>query len=200
MKVLIDNGHGASTPGKRSPDSSLKEWEWNRQLAHLVELGLTKRGIDCRILVPEDDDIPLTTRANRANYWCDRLGASNVCLVSIHVNAAGNGCKWMTATGWSAYTSKGKTKGDELANCLYRCAEKELKGKRIRKDMSDGDPDWEENFTILTKTKCPACLVENFFMDNKDDVAFLLSDDGKISCAIVIINGIIDYINQMTKK
>ena len=26
MKVLIDNGHGENTPGKRSPDGRLREW------------------------------------------------------------------------------------------------------------------------------------------------------------------------------
>lgn len=25
MKILIDNGHGENTPGKRSPDGSLRE-------------------------------------------------------------------------------------------------------------------------------------------------------------------------------
>ena len=36
-------------------------------------------------------------------------GKSNVILISIHVNAAGNGTKWLNATGWSCYTSKGQT-------------------------------------------------------------------------------------------
>lgn len=196
MKILLDNGHGLETKGKRSPDQSLIEAQWTRQVAHLVHMVLARRGYDVRLLVPEDEDISLTTRANRANYWCSRHGASNVLLVSIHVNAAGNGSQWMSARGWSAYTSKGKTKGDLLAECLYSAAEKEFKEFKIRKDLSDGDRDWEENFTILTKTRCPACLVENFFMDNRDDCQFLLSDDGKMRCALVIINGIINYINQ----
>lgn len=199
MKVLIDNGHGKDTAGKRSPDGKLMEWEWTRQLAHLVHLALCNRGIDCECIVPETKDIPLSTRVYRVNHICNQLGASNVCLVSIHCNASGNGNKWMTATGWSAYTSKGKTGADTLAECLYTQAEREFKGRKIRKDMSDGDRDWEENFTILSKTKCPAVLVENFFMDTKQDCEYLLSDDGKISCALVIINGIIDYINSKEK-
>ena len=31
--------------------------------------------------------------------------------------------------------------------------------------MSDGDRDWEEDFYILRKSRCPAVLTENFFMD-----------------------------------
>ena len=193
MTVLIDNGHGKETAGKRSPDGVLLEWEWTRQIASLVKLALNNRGIDCQLLVPEDRDISLATRVKRANSHDDCI------LVSIHVNAAGNGKEWKTATGWSVYTSKGKTKGDRLAECMYDAAEREFKGKRIRRDMSDGDRDWEENFTILQKTKCPAVLVENFFMDNKEDVEYLLSDDGKISCALVMINGVINYLNSISK-
>jgi N-acetylmuramoyl-L-alanine amidase len=44
--------------------------------------------------------------------------------------------------------------------------------------MSDGDPDWESNFTVLKKTVCPAILTENLFMTNKDDVRFLMSKEG----------------------
>ena len=194
MKILIDNGHGLETKGKRSPDQSLIEARWTREVANLVFFLLTNKGYDVRLLVPEAEDIPLTTRANRANYWSGRLGASNVCLVSIHVNAAGDGRQWMNARGWSAYTSKGKTRGDILAECLYDAAEAEFKEFKIRTDLSDGDRDWEENFTILTKTSCPACLVENFFMDNRQDCEFLLSDEGKMRCAKVLCNGIIRYI------
>lgn len=33
MKILIDNGHGRETPGKRSPDGTLREYAWNRLIA-----------------------------------------------------------------------------------------------------------------------------------------------------------------------
>lgn len=33
MKILIDNGHGRETPGKRSPDGRLLEYAQNRLLA-----------------------------------------------------------------------------------------------------------------------------------------------------------------------
>lgn len=70
----------------------------------------------------------------------------------------------MQARGWSAYTSKGSTKADVLASCLYAsAAECFPAGIKIRSDWSDKDPDWEENFYILQKTKCPAVLTENFF-------------------------------------
>ena len=81
---------------------------------------LKDRGYDAELLVPEDDDISLAERVRRVNAICLLLGKQNVVLVSIHVNTAGNGTKWLTATGWSAYTCKGQTQSDKLAECLYQ--------------------------------------------------------------------------------
>ncbi len=33
MKVLIDNGHGSDTPGKRSPNGRLREYAYTREIA-----------------------------------------------------------------------------------------------------------------------------------------------------------------------
>jgi N-acetylmuramoyl-L-alanine amidase len=104
--------------------------------------------------------------------------------------------KLLRARGFSVYTSKGKTKSDELATIMCEEAEKAHVTFKIRKDMSDGDPDWEENFTILSKTKCAAVLSENFFMDNKEDVNFLLSQTGKDVVKNIHINSIIRYANK----
>ena len=120
-------------------------------------------------------------------------------LVSIHCNAAGNGIEWMNARGWSAYTSKGKTKADKLATFLYEEAEKNFISQRIRKDNSDDDPDWEENFYILSKTKCPAVLTENFFQDNKDDVLYLCSEEGKQAIVKTHVEAITRYIQKYGK-
>ena len=130
---------------------------------------LVDRGYDAELLVSEDDDISLEERVRRVNTACFLLGKANVILVSIHVNAAGNGSKWMNATGWSVYTCKGRTASDKLAECLCESAIKNFPGRRIRTDMSDGNVDWEENFYILRKSLCPAVLTENFFMDNHSD-------------------------------
>ena len=168
MKILIDNGHGILTKGKRSPDGKLLEYAYTRDLARQIVKILKSRGYNSELLVPEDDDIPLSERVRRTNAHCQVLGKSNVILISLHLNAAGDGTKWMNATGWSCYTCKGQTESDRLATCLYEAAEQILKNQVIRTDYArDGDPDWEENFYILRHTLCPAVLVEQFFMDNK---------------------------------
>lgn len=194
MKILIDNGHGENTPGKRSPDGRLREYLYARDIAEGIERELRVRGYDVERIVREATDVPLHERVRRVNEVCGKLGTSNVILVSIHCNAAGNG-EWMSARGWSAYTSKGRTKADLLASCLYEAAEECLpSGTKIRSDFSDNDPDWEENFYILTKTKCPAVLTENFFQDNREDVAFLLSQTGRQAIVKLHVEGIVKYI------
>ena len=139
------------------------------------------------------NDISLSERVRRVNKICDEKGVENVLFVSIHCNAASDG-KWTNARGWSAYTSKGQTQSDVLAEHLYNEAEKEFVGHKIRVDKQDGDKDWEENFTVITKTKCCSVLTENFFMDNKNDVEYLLSNEGKKAIINTHVYGIINYI------
>lgn len=192
----MDNGHGNNTTGKRSPDGTLLEYQYTREIAKNVYNVLKSLGYNVELLVPEIYDVPLSERVRRVNQYCNDYGASNVVVVSVHINAAGNGTQWLSARGFSVFTSKGKTKSDELATIMYEEAEKSHIDFKIRRDFSDGDPDWEDNFTILTKTKCPAVLSENFFMDNKDDVNFLLSQIGKNVVKNIHINSIIRYANK----
>lgn len=119
----------------------------------------------------------MVLRVQRINKQCAKLKSNGVkaILLSIHVNAASNGV-WRNATGWSAYTTRGVTNSDKLAECLYDAATNVLKDRKIRTDKSDGDRDYESDFYVIKKSNCPAVLTENFFMDNKDDVEYLLSE------------------------
>lgn len=195
MKILIDNGHGVDTAGKRSPDGSLREYKYAREIAEKVVSELNKRGFDAERIVTEENDISLSERCRRVNSICDRIGTKNVILVSIHCNAAGNGSQWMNARGWEAWTSVGQTAADKMADCLYKAAEET--DFKIRKDTTDGDPDKEGHLYILKHTKCPAVLTENLFQDNKEDVAFLLSEAGKETIVSLHVKGIINYLKTI---
>lgn len=195
MKILIDNGHGIETPGKCSPDGRLREYQYCRRVAAKVVEGLKKRGYDASLLTPEISDISLSERCRRANAECAKMGNENVCLVSIHNNAAPpNDNQWHAARGWEAWTSPGQTCGDKLADALYAAAARLLpKDFKIRKDLSDGDADKESNFTILKKTRCAACLTENLFQDNRRDTEWLLSDEGFNTIVRIHVEGIIEF-------
>jgi len=202
MIIWIDNGHGKETKGKCSPDAAkkmfgspyyFKEYSWCREVAQMVCDMLQADGYDARLLVPELRDVPLAERCRRANA----TGKKDSILVSIHNNAAGNGSRWMKARGWAVYTTKGITEADRLAECVYRRAEKAFRRPLTVRAYSRSRKyghDFEENYYILLHTYCPAILIENFFQDNKEDVAYLKSAGGKADCAGVVVDGIKDYL------
>ena len=197
--ILLDNGHGENTPGKRSPDGVFREYLFNRDIAQKVERELRTRGYDVERIVRESIDVPLEERVRRVNAVCAKYGTKNVVVVSIHVNAAGNGSRWMDARGVCIFTSKGRTKSDELADIYIEEADKNFIGHKIRKDYSDGDADWEANYYILKHTKCPAVLIENFFMDNREDLAYLQSPEGKKAIVKTIVDAVIRYADKYIK-
>ena len=194
MKILIDNGHGVNTKGKRSPDGRLLEYAENRLLAGRRVSALKAQGHDAELLVPEDNDVSLFQRCDRVNRFCYALGKENVILVSIHCNAAGKGDRWYNATGWCAYTTPKDTPADRLATCLYNAAQIHIPGQRLRMDLTDGDPDIEASFYLLRHTSCPAVLTENLFMDNQADVEYLLSDIGQTNLVNLHVTGINFYL------
>lgn len=213
MIILIDNGHGSQTPGKFSPllDNSMnigseftskgrfREWKYNRVIANQVVDVLKDMKYDARLVVPEDTDISLSERIRRINTICNKEGARNVLLISVHANAVGNGSQWMDAYGWEAYSTRGKTKSDILADCLYKRADTNVKGRKIREDWTDGDRDKEADFYIIKKAYCPAVLTENFFYDNKDDLKFMTSEEGIHGVVRLHVEGILDFIESQKK-
>lgn len=202
MKLLFEAGHGNPplTGGKQSPDGRLKEYVYCRDIVKEVVKRLRAQGYDAENTVPENGDIRLGERISRVNAYCDRLGAKNLLFVSVHCNAAASG-PWMNARGWEAWTSKGQTQGDKLADCLYDAAQKYLPaGTPIRTDMTDGDRDKEGNLAVVRGTRCAACLTENLFQDNKADVDYLLSPEGREAIVNLHVEGVKEYVAKYGRK
>lgn len=192
MIILLDAGHGKSTPGKRSPDGRLREYKYCREIAKEVQKELINKGFQVELIVNDDTDIPLMERCRIVNQYCDKHGKTNTVLVSIHCNAAGSGIDWMNAKGWSVFISNNSSnKSKKLAECLFNAAQNE--GLTLRK-YSQTQVYWKQNLAICRETKCPAVLTENLFQDNKEDVEFLLSEKGKESIIRLHVQGILDYI------
>ena len=185
--IFLTPGHTKYTPGKHSPDKSLYEWKYNRIILKMVEEELDKLGIQHWNSHPEDgwvdsshqnDSKDLILRVQRINskYTSVKKEGKTAIMLSIHVNAAGNGVVWKNATGWSAWTTRGQNNSDKLANCLYDAAEEILTPlkKKIRTDKSDGDRDYESNFYVIKNSNCVCTLTENFFMDSEKDCKEIL--------------------------
>lgn len=203
LTVILGTAHGKNVAGKRSPDGKFQEWEYSREIVERLRAELAEQDelVDVFVDIPAAEvplpqQAELTRRVRYVNQLCAHRHTERCIYVSIHVDAASSG-EWKNAGGWTAYTSPGRTRSDILATYLYEAAEKHLAGyaakmeegkkngqygqnqKPFRKDTSDGDPDKEARFYVLVRTKCAAVLTENLFQDNKADVAFLTSEEGK---------------------
>lgn len=193
--ILVDFGHGTRqyTKGKCAPDKSLYEGEWTREVGKRIVNALRELGLDCRPIVTEDEDISLMERCDRVNKIVDDNKDCQCIFLSVHINAAGNEGKWEKASGWTAWVSKtASDKSKTLAQDLYSVAtEMGLKGNR----SVPAEHYWSANFKVLKSTRCPAVLTENLFMDNKGDLEFLKSEEGKDKLVNLHVMGICKYLD-----
>lgn len=194
---ILDAGHGGIingkpvTPGKRSPvwsdGSQLIEGELNRSIASIIKCGLADIGIESILLVNTDHDTSLTTRVHKANKIASDDPNNKYFYVSIHSNAGGG-------KGFEVFTYFGQSKSDELAECIAVAFMGEFPDKPLRADKTDGDLDKESSFYVLRKTRIPAILTENFFMDNEQECKeILMTPEGRQKIANYHINGIAKF-------
>lgn len=220
--VILGTAHGVNVLGKRSPDKRLEEYAYSRKVVQELKRQLEADGYTVLVdiasdYVPPKQEHELKLRCDIVNALCKKYGKENCIYVSIHVNAAGGDGKWHMAGGWSAYTTVGKTKADDLAECLYEAARQRLwayeesmnvcqangvsydkKQRPFRTDkISDGDSDLEKNYYVLAHTACPAVLTENLFMDNETDVDFMLDPQGFNAIVNLHRDGIEKYLGKM---
>lgn len=195
VRLLFDYGHGRKTPGKRSPDGRLEEWKYVREIGSAVaDHFRDKLKFDVEEIVAADDpnDVPLADRVAIVNKIVKANPNQQCLLCSFHVNAASSGKEWMKAKGWSVFISRNASEtSKQFANALFDAAV-EL-GEKPRQYLPK-QKYWEAGYYILRNTKCPAILTENFFMDNKQEVDFLLSEEGRTLVENIHIVGISKYL------
>lgn len=177
--ILIDAGHGPNTPGKRSPDGLLREFDFNSAVARLTKHYLLLEGIEVQFVHDSVKDVPLLERITFANK--QKVDA----YVSIHANAFGNG--WNEAQGIETYIypSAGKNTA-ALASLLHNslllaCNRKDRGVKKA-------------NFAVLRETTMPAVLIECGFMTNQEEAKLLLTKSFRVQCARAIAFGILTWL------
>ena len=196
--IILGTAHGCDTSGKQSPDGSLKEYQWSREICKKVQKQLQEDGYRCVIDSLDINEIGLGNRAQIVNNYCNYFGTSNCLYVSIHINAAGSQGKWMKANGFEVHVGTNASENSKkLSSLLYKQAEKE--GLKVRRPLPKQDY-WASNFTVLTRTKCPAVLIESMFQDNKSDVEYMLSKEGKETFVKMYYNAITEYVNDLLVK
>ena len=178
MKICLDAGHGIGTPGKRSPDCTLIEYEFNRDVTMRLKKILENHGIEIILTCYDDVDVPLGSRCkianqNKADYF-----------VSIHANAYGE-C-WNDARGWEALIIGKGGKAERLAECIRKHSIKDLglkdRGVKV------------QNCQVLRDTNMPAVLIEHGFYTNKEECGILKTEGFRQKCAEADAKGILEYL------
>lgn len=184
MKIALDYGHGEETSGKRSPDSSLREYEFNRAVGRQLKEILIQHGLEVIETVSDNSDPSLTSRCKIAN------NAKADYLVSIHANAYGT--DWNSANGWEIYIVGKGGNAEKLANSIHTYS-KDL-------GLKDRGVKVEKTFAMLKNTNMPAVLIEHGFYTNKEECEKLKSADFRKQCAIVDAKGILAHLGITYKE
>jgi len=202
--VILDDGHGDKTLGKRTPifpdGTFMHENDFNDAVVALIYKKLKRiPNVDVAFTAEENYDVPLNTRIARANRaWQDHqnyFGKENskCILISVHANAYGDGKTFNNAKGVSTFCCSSPPAERKLAETIH----KHLKGGTTQVDRGVQ----EICFDIL-KGNMTSCLVECAFMTNLDEANLLKQEDFRQECADEITEGILKYfgINQEEKQ
>lgn len=182
LRVVADAGHGINTPGKRSPDGKLREFQFNKDVTERFKeiLETEYEGVEVRLVADHKGgaDVPLATRTNIANLWPADV------YVSIHANA--NTGQWGDWTGIETYVyTTWPKESTELAKVVHA---KLIKATGMRDRGVKA-----KDLHVLRETKMPAILVECGFMDSRIDFPKLMSDEYRETCARAIAEGVAEF-------
>lgn len=192
MILLIDSGHGGfiagqyQTLGKKftfADGTTIYEGEFNRAIkARILEL-LHQQGIPFIDLVPEQKDISLKERVQRANAYHQQYKGKTL-FFSIHADAGGG-------SGSGVFVArKCSKKSLVMAATAQQSFLKHFPESRFRGIKP-------KDFYVLKYTHMPAILLENFFMDNETECKrYLLTKKGRDRIAAYLV----DLMIQITKS
>ena len=182
--LILDAGHNEYVAGKRSPDNSLLEWDFNNKMQRKIEALANANGIDVFLTNPSPqgkDEIGLSHRANLANERWNQLGRPNAVFASLHANAYGDG--WSSPRGTETFVSKTASENS----------------KRVAKLVNDSivetirtiDPNGKDrgvkvnNWTVIYKAAMPSILIEYAFYSNEADLRILKNNQDELAACTV---------------
>jgi len=195
--VIIDDGHGMETPGKRTPlfkdGTHIKENEFNHATKVLLMESLKTQGFGVYDVSPERTDTPLNVRTTRANAY-QQLNKYKVYIyISIHFNAIGD--YWNDNVGGiETYYHPNSTNGKKLATIVHKWL---LKGTNLKDRKVQS-----ANFHVLRETNkyITAILLECGFMSNSIEAQLMKNLAYQQECTIEVTKGVCEYFNIPYKE
>ncbi len=196
--VILDNGHGDDTLGKRSPKwqkgDQLFEWEFTRDIVEQCSIILNNDKYDSEILVPEKKDITIRERIERAN---EIHKTEKSIFISIHGNAAPNKDNIPSGIETLYYSKAGKVFANFLQEELVSVLQWKDRGVRKayrRIKNKAGKRITIYKIAILKFTDPVAILTENGFYTNYEECMKMLDPDVRSNIATATVLGIKKYL------
>jgi N-acetylmuramoyl-L-alanine amidase len=201
--VILDDGHGDKTLGKRTPifpdGTFMHENDFNDAVVALIYKKLKRiPNFDVAFTAEENYDVPLNVRIARANQaWKDHqdfYGKTNskCILISVHANAYGDGKSFNNAKGVSTFCCSSPPAERKLAETIH---------KHLKQGTTQIDRGVQEVCFDILRGNMTSCLVECAFMTNLEEANLLKTEEFRQECADEIVAGILEYfgINQEEK-
>lgn len=163
--ILIFPGHGGVDTGAIARDSrgrEVYESRLNLTYCRRLAIGLNVSGVDVMLMRQSDATLTINERVAISNILRPDL------IISWHNNSHSS-----EAHGIEVFTSPGQTMSDIAAGHVINRIQSKFPNSKFRQDFSDGDPDKEAEYQILTDTLDPAILIEGGFMSNKEELIWL---------------------------
>ncbi len=198
--LFVDMGHGAFTPGKRSPwlnpeKGILYEYLFNREVGETLMKELDSiPSLSCAMTVntTQTGDV-LKRRVDFANQIVKEYPNRRYLFLSIHANAHSSPLSdWTPANGVETFVSKNASSNSIRAAMIFQ---KNLVKHTGLRDRTQPIGYKTADFYVLRQTLCPAVLVECGFYTNIQEVEFLHSKEGKERIINSLKESVLDYFN-----
>ncbi len=165
--LILDSGHNEYVAGKRSPDRSLLEWEFNNDMQYRIKRRAEEHGILVFLTNPspaKKNEIGLAKRCTLANNYWKNQGKPSSLFLSIHANALSD--VWSSANGTETFVClKASTNSVNAAKLI---------NTQVVKDMGTRDRGVKyKDLYVIKNTSMPGILVEYGFYSNKTEVEML---------------------------
>ncbi len=186
ITVVIDAGHGGKDLGATSPNGKITEKDLTLSIAK--KIMALNADADLNIILTRDIDV-YQTPTEKVDF---SKSQHPDLFISVHVDNEKNN---LERSGMSVWVSSNKyanaTKSKLFASAII---EKFINDYKLT--VFDGPMQRTKGIFVLQEEECPAVLIEAGFINNKKDVAYLQSDEGKETIAKNILAAIEKYAAQ----